>query len=270
MRRASRLLLPPLLACALAAACATSPLGRSQLILYPEEEMAQLGAAAYTDLKTKLPASADTSDARYVACVANAITSVLEPGRGPAQWEVTLFEEPSANAFALPGGKIGVHTGLLRVATNQAQLATVIGHEIGHVLAQHSNERLSTSFATQLAVGTAVSALGGAMSQEKAQLLGALGGIGAEYGVILPWGRKQEAEADLIGLDLMAKAGFDPRESVELWRNMAAASGGDRVPELLSTHPATASRIEELSRRVPDAMQLYERARAAGRQPRCR
>ena len=133
------------LAAALAGvACATTPLGRRQLVLFPETEMAAMGVAAYDKLKDEMPASKDAAKQRYVRCVASAITAQLRPEEASGSWEVTLFDEDSANAFALPGGKIGVHTGLLGVATNQDQLATVLGHEVAHVVARHSNERVST------------------------------------------------------------------------------------------------------------------------------
>lgn len=157
---------------------------------------------------------------------------------------MTVFQEDSANAFALPGGKIGVHTGLLKVADNQSQLAAVIGHEIGHVQAQHSNERMSLQYATQSGMQL-LGALAGQDSAAKQGIMAALG-VGAEYGLALPFSRKHEAEADIIGLQLMAQAGFDPRESVGLWQNMAAANGGNEPPEFMSTHPSNSTRIEGL------------------------
>ncbi len=248
-------------------ACATSPTGRSQLIMFPESEMAAMGVAAYDKLKTELPASGDSARRRYVRCVADAITAELAEGQGAGSWEVTLFEEPSANAFALPGGKIGVHTGLLEVATTQDQLAAVIGHEVAHVLARHSNERVSTQYATQTGLELA-GVLAGASTPASQQLMGLLG-VGAQVGVILPFSRAQESEADALGLELMARAGFDPRQSVTLWENMAAA-GGQAPPELLSTHPSSATRIEKLRSGVPALLPVYESARAAGRRPACR
>ena len=183
------------------------------------------------------------------------------------RWEVTVFEEESPNAFALPGGKIGVHTGLFTVAENQDQLATVMGHEVAHVLAQHGNERVSTAYATQSGLAL-VSAMGDPNSATQRQLMGALG-VGAQVGVLLPFSRTQESEADQIGLELMARAGFDPRESTALWRNMAAAGGG-APPEFLSTHPAHGTRIQALEAWTPGALRLMEQAHAAGRRPSCR
>lgn len=254
-----------LLSVMIVAACATSPLGRSQLQLFSDTEVAQMGLAAYDEIRKKEPVESDPRVNAYVRCVARAITAVV-PSTGQA-WEVTVFRDESANAFALPGGKIGVNTGLLKVATNQHQLATVVGHEVAHVLARHSGERLSN----QTLVGTglqAVQAIGGSMTPAKQQLMGLLG-VGAQVGVLLPFSRTQESEADLLGLDLMARAGFDPRQSVALWQNMARTNGGG-PPEFLSTHPSPGGRIEALQGRLPQAVSLYEQARAQGRQPACR
>jgi len=249
-------------------ACATSPLGRSQLILFPDSEMAARGTAAYNDLQTHGKRSNDAAATNFVLCVANAIIAALPPEQRAQRWEVTLFEEESANAFALPGGKIGVHTGMLRVARTQDQLAAVLAHEVGHVIARHANERMSTGAVAQMGTAVAVQTIAGSMSPAKAQMVGALGGIGLEYGVLLPFSRTQEAEADLIGLELMARAGFDPHAAVDLWRNMSA-QGGAQPPEFMSTHPSNATRIAELGRRVDSVMPIYEQARAAGRRPHC-
>ncbi len=251
----------PLALVGLVAACATSPLGRSQLTLFPEAEMEKMGVAAYDKIKQESPQSTDAAVNRYVRCVADAISAEV---RGGQAWEVTVFRDDTANAFALPGGKIGVHTGLLEVARNQDQLATVIGHEVAHVLANHSNERVSTAYATQTGLQI-VEALGGSASPMQRQLLGLLG-AGAQVGIVLPYGRAQESEADLLGLDLMAKAGFDPSESVELWVNMSKA-GGPQPPEFLSTHPANQTRIDALRQRVPHAQELQTQARA--QRPNC-
>ena len=254
-----------LLALATLSACATSPLGHSQLQLFSDAEVTQMGLAAYSDIQKKQPRDASPAANAYVRCVASAITAALSDS-GQA-WEVTLFRDDSANAFALPGGKIGVNSGLLKVATNPSQLATVIGHEVAHVLARHSGERLSN----QAAVGTglqAAQAISGSMSPAKQQLMGLLG-VGAQVGVLLPFSRTQESEADLLGLDLMASAGFDPQQSIALWQNMERANGGG-PPAFLSTHPSPGGRIEALQARLPRAQELYQQARAQGRRPACR
>lgn len=252
-------------ACMLVAACATSPLGREQLILFPEDEMQQMGAAAFRQIRQQTPQSDAQSVNRYVECVADAVTSAVEDGQ-TGDWEVTVFAEDQVNAFALPGRKIGIYTGLLDVAENQDQLATVIAHEVAHVLARHGNERLSTQYATSTGLDL-VAMVAGSDTTAKRTALGLLG-LGAQVGVLLPFSRSQETEADVLGLELMAQAGFDPDESVDLWRNMVAASEG-APPEFLSTHPSGESRIQVLQSRLPEVRKLTEQARAAGRRPDC-
>lgn len=244
-------------------ACTTSPLGRKQLSFIPDDQMNEMGAAAYAQTKQETPSSSNVVENKYVTCVANAITSNVT--NGPKDWEVTVFDKDEVNAFALPGGKIGVYTGLLKVAKNQDQLATVISHEVAHVLARHGNERVSTAYATQTGLQLVEKMAGGA-SKDKDNLM-ALLGVGAQVGVLLPFSRTQESEADLLGLDLMAKSGFDPRASVELWKAMSA--GGDGVPAFLSTHPASSTRIKDLQNRMPQVMPLYEQARTQGKRPNC-
>ncbi len=254
------------LAAAFLFACATSPLGRRQLNLFPESEMQAMGIAAFQQVKEKVPLSNDPVANRYVRCVADAVTRDIRGGEAGNYWEVAVFENKSANAFALPGGKIGVYTGMLKVAQTQHQLAAVIAHEVAHVLARHANERASTQFATQTGLDL-LGVLTGTPSASKDALLAVLG-VGAQVGVILPFDRAQESEADLVGLDIMAGAGFDPRESIQLWLNMDAL-GKAAPPEFLSTHPSHQTRMTDLKARMPQAMQLYERARLQGRRPLC-
>ncbi|MFQ5417400.1 MAG: M48 family metallopeptidase [Myxococcota bacterium] len=244
----------------------TSPLGRTQMRLIPAAQMDALGAEAYAQIKQQLPQSSDERANRVVRCVSRAVVAQARGPAAPRSWEVTVFENDTPNAFALPGGKIGVHTGLLKVARDPSELATVIGHEVAHVLAQHGNERASTAFATQKGLEL-IESLSGPASPGRSQLLAVLG-LGAQVGITLPFGRTQEREADLMGLDLMADAGFDPRASVALWQNMARAGGG-APPEFLSTHPAHGTRIRELEARIPAALQRADAAHGAGRRPRC-
>jgi predicted Zn-dependent protease len=246
----------------LLAGCATSPTGRSQLVLMPESEINQMGLQAFTTIKKETKVDRSTATNRYVQCVAQAITR--EVG---GNWEVVVFNDSDANAFALPGGKIGVYTGMLKVAENQDQLATVIGHEIAHVLARHSNERISQKFAVEQGLSL-INAIANPQSGTGQTLMGLLG-VGAQYGVLMPYSRIQESEADILGIDLMAKAGFDPRESTRLWVNMGRAGGG-QPPEFLSTHPSHSTRISELNAHMPVALQLQSRARQQGKRPDCR
>ncbi len=183
--------------------CALSPTGHPQLRLFPESQMAEMGATAFQETKKETPETQDPKLKKYVTCVANAITKQVDP---TTNWEVTVFKSDQVNAFALPGGKIGVYTGLLKVAENQDQLATVLGHEVAHVIAHHGNARVSTTYATEAGLQV-VQVLAGGASPAKQQLLGLLG-VGAQVGVLLPYGRSQESEADILGLDYMAKAGF--------------------------------------------------------------
>lgn len=243
------------------AACATSPTGRSQLVLLPEAQLAQMGFQAFEQIKRRERIETDPAVNAYVRCVADELTRLLG-----GRWEVVVFRSEKVNAFALPGGKIGVYTGLFKAARNQHQLAAVIGHEIGHVLARHSNERISQEFAVEQALGL-IQALAIPQSQTGQWLMAALG-LGAQVGVLMPFSRLQEAEADVIGLELMARAGFDPREAIQLWHNMEESSR-QAPPEWLSTHPSHATRIQEIERRLPQVMPLYEAARSRGRTPTC-
>lgn len=252
-----------LLFATLALSCSTSPTGKSQLKLVSDSQMAALGTDAYAQLKQETPISKDQRAIAYVNCVANAITREVTE---QTSWEVTLFDDKQVNAFALPGGKIGVYTGLLDVAETQAQLASVLGHEVGHVLARHGNARYSANIASQIGLIAAAVALGESTG-ESGLALAALG-IGLQVGVLMPYGRAHESEADVIGLDLMARAGFDPRGSVELWRNMSE-EGGSQPPEFLSTHPSHERRINDLNNKMAGALQTYEQARQQGKKPNC-
>ena len=193
------------------ASCATSPTGRDQLTLFSPAAMQDMGAAAFNDIKAETPAAGAFLN-RYVECVANPIVGVL-PGRGSQGWEVRVFDRDEPNAFALPGRKIGVYKGLLDVTETQDQLAAVIGHEIGHVLARHGNERMSGQFMVQTGMAAAAALTRSRESPERRRLMAVLG-LGAQVGILLPYSRSHETEADRMGLELMARAGFDPRASV--------------------------------------------------------
>lgn len=248
------------------AACTTSPTGRSQLLLLSDGELNEMGRQAFSQYQQDLPSAGQASQ-RYVQCIADAIVAELPAQQQQLDWQIRVFQSEQPNAFALPGGYMGVNTGMLDIATSQDQLASVIGHEIGHVLANHANERASTQSATSLGLSVVSSASGmqGAGGQ---QLMGVLG-MGAQYGIVLPFSRAHEREADIIGLDLMAQAGFDPRESVTLWENMQAVSGGASPPEWMSTHPGQGQRIQGLQANMDQALARYEQARSGGRTPNC-
>jgi predicted Zn-dependent protease len=250
-------------------ACATSPEGRSQLKLLPDEQIDSMGVQSFEQIKKDIPESKNEKMRSYVQCIASAIIPQLDENNNPASWEVRVFADDQANAFALPGNKIGVYEGLLKYAVNQHQVATVMGHELAHVVAKHGNERVSDQLAAQAGIAIAAIALGTSDSSDdnKALILAGLG-LGVQYGVILPFSRTHESEADLIGLDLMASSGFNPRESVKLWENMAKSGG--QPPEFLSTHPSSSTRIKDLNARMPRALELYNQAQAENRKPNCR
>ena len=250
----------------LALACATSPLGRKQLILLPDSQMDSLGAQSFAEMKRGQSISQDSGINAYIQCISKALLAVSGSSLPADRWEIVTFNEDSANAFALPGGKIGVHTGLLKVAVTPGQLAAVIGHEIGHVLARHGNERVSESLLAQ----GGLAMLGEVMSSKAGrQEIFALLGLGVQVGILLPHSRTQESESDRLGVEIMARAGFDPIEAIELWKNMAKASNGG-PPEFLSTHPSHSTRIEELRREQARVRPLYLAARDAGKTPNCK
>ncbi len=260
MKRRLLAIFPALFPILLLTACATSPLGRSQLQLFGEDELAQMGAASYQQIQKQTPVANSASINNYVTCIAQPITRLVG-----GDWEITVFDSEQVNAFALPGGKIGVYTGLLEVAETQDQLATVIAHEVAHVIAEHGNERVSTQYATQGGLAVLSAFLGGGGGAGGQQIM-ALLGLGAQVGILLPFSRTQESEADVVGLELMARAGFDPRASVALWQNMKAASSGASPAPFLSTHPTNENRIATLRDYMPQALRLYQQT---GQRPQC-
>lgn len=221
-----------------------------------------MGLQAFADLKKEKPVSNNAKYNQIAQCIAQAITQ--ETG---GTWEVVVFEDPSPNAFALPGNKIGVHTGMLKLVANQDQLAAVIGHEVGHVLARHSNERASQELAVNQGMGI-IQAVGAPQTALGQTAIGLLG-VGAQYGILMPYSRVHESEADMIGVDLMAKAGFDPKQSISLWQKMEQASQGQQPIEYMSTHPSHETRIGDLEQHMPQALALFQQAQAMGKQPHC-
>ena len=267
-----RHLVPLVLACGIAAlggcATATSPTGRTQVVGgVSQQELNQLGAQAFAELKSQKPQSNDARLTGRVRCVVSAISREL-PASAQGGWESAVFVDKEANAFALPGGKVGIYTGIFSVARDQDQLAAVIAHEIGHVVSRHHEERITRQMGAQ-GVLQLLGALAGARYGEGAANAAVQGGsILAQTGFLLPGSRAQESEADVVGQQLMARAGFDPRAAVSLWQNMMAA-GGSRPPQWLSTHPNPEARIRELQQRAESLVPTYEQARAAGRRPAC-
>jgi predicted Zn-dependent protease len=247
------------------AACATSPTGRHQLMLIPDSQMDQMGVQAFDEMKQQTPISKDQALNTYVKCVLGPVAEQAKDDTGVKNWEIVVFQDPQANAFALPGGKIGVYSGLMKVAKSDGQLAAVVGHEVGHVIAKHGNERASETVVENVGLAGLSAVLGGQQGpKQQALLMGAMGIT--QFGIALPHSRTQESEADVIGEQLMAKAGYDPAQSIELWRNFMAAGQGS-PPEFLSDHPADANRVKNLQAHMSEAMATYQAAKAAGRNP---
>ena len=229
-----------------------------------------MGLAAFQQMKTNDKLSTDTQKNASIQCIVKALVAELPTQWQSYQWEAQVFAIDSANAFALPGGKVGVNTGLFRVAANQDQLAAVVGHEIGHVIARHSNERLSHNALAEAGSSLIGAYVGRNASAEQVKQVVALLGAGTQVGILLPYSRLHESEADQIGQELMAKAGFDPREAAHLWENMIKANGGNTSStRLLSSHPDSATRAKALAEHAPRLMQNYQSAVNSGRKPRC-
>lgn len=224
--------------------------------------MSQMGNSAFAQMKQKqspLPKSAKAT--RYVRCITERLLKAM--GENPQSWKIEVFGDKSPNAFALPGKNMGVHTGMIDLSQNQDQLAAVIGHEIGHVLAHHGNERATQQMLMQGGLAAA-DIFYGQKSKTNGLVVSALG-LGAQFGVLLPFSRKHETEADELGIRYMAKAGFDPREAAELWKLMKKSSAG-APPEFLSTHPSAQSRIQNLTGKAKGLLSVYD---SVNDKPRC-
>lgn len=235
-----------------------------------DAEMEAEAAKEFARLKASAPLTTDRETIDYIACVANAVVTSLEPPDSDMNWEMAILESQTLNAFVMPGGKIVIFEGILRAARDQHQLAAVIGHEIAHVTAGHTKSKLSQGGGKGMQVGIRVAAvlLGGGhygAQYTAEQVLN----HGAMVKLILPYKRGQETEADVFGLEYMAKAGFDPRAAVPLWQNMAEEAGGEGPAEFYSTHPSSENRIESLISQWTDVLPLYNQAQEEGRIPDC-
>lgn len=232
---------------AAAVGCRTVPMtNRSQLMLSTAASENELGAAAYAEYKAQTPPSANAAQQDLLKRVGAAIRDAS--GVEDFDWEFTVLESDTVNAFCLPGGKVAVYTGMMRLFANEAELACVVAHEVGHAIARHGGERTSWSYLQ--AIGTlGVSKWGNDTAQT-------IYGIGAQYGVMLPYSRKHENEADLIGLFLMAKAGYEPKAAVNFWKRFDTGNSS-RLDELLSTHPCDATRVANLTEHLYEAEALY-------------
>ena len=213
----------------------------------------------FQQMRRQMPISSDPAERAYIFCVAQAVLRVVEEPYASRAWEIEVFDMPAANAFAMPGGKIGIFSGILDVAADQHQLAAVIGHEIAHVTREHQVAQANRGLMTQGAAAVLGASVG---MQQEAQVL-------AQLGLTLPFSRKHETEADETGLAYMAEAGFDPRASITLWKNMEEESRGARPPQFLSTHPAPEDRMGKLIAGMSDALDRYNAALSKGVRPVC-
>ncbi|GBD26552.1 Beta-barrel assembly-enhancing protease [bacterium HR30] len=235
-------------------ACKTAPYTkRSQLILIPEATEIALGADAYRQVLAKSPVSYDPE---VVAPVRSVGERIAKAANQPMyKWEFNVIDKEEANAFALPGGKVAVYTGIFPLAQDTAGLAAILGHEVGHALARHAGERMSQGLLLDVVLSLGSAALGGSSPETRNLIYQALG-LGAQIGYVLPFSRSQEAEADYIGLILMAKAGYDPEAALGLWQRFAEHDK-ERPPELLSTHPDPATRARNMRKWIPEAKRYF-------------
>ncbi|MBL8070718.1 MAG: M48 family metalloprotease [Nitrospira sp.] len=248
--------------------CQTNPYtGRWQLMMMPMSQETQMGAQAYAEVKND-PKMKQSTDPREIEPVKRVAARVIEAAKrskysemaNQFEWEVTVIkDDKTMNAFALPGGKIAVYTGIFPVAKTEAGLAAVMGHEVVHALARHGGERMSQNTLAQTTLQAIGIALGvsGANPVVSQGAMAALG-VGAQVGVLLPFSRKHESEADYVGVLLAADAGYDPRESIQLWTRMGELSGGKSASEFMSTHPSHETRIEQLEEWMAEAMPIYQ------------
>ncbi len=238
----------------------TNEAGRTARYALSSEQEKALGLQSYQQVLSEVQSVTSGPEYELVKRVAQRLAAATGDTAQGFEWSVSLVKSPQVNAFCLPGGKIVVYTGILPVAKTETGLAVVMGHEMAHATLRHGSERLLTQKATQTFM-TGVQVSVGDMSYEQQRaVMGALG-AGAQYGLLLPFSRDHESEADAVGLRYMARAGYDPRESVEFWKRMgeATAKSGNKPPEFMSTHPSDTTRIENLKRLLPGALEEYQR-----------
>ena len=263
-----RRILTLFIAAATVIACSQNSItGRSQLKLVSEQELQSMATQQYQQFLAENKAvSSGDRDAEMVRRVGNRIASAVtkyfnSKGIGDQlqgyKWQFTLVQDNSANAWAMPGGKVAVYTGLLPITQNEAALGVVLGHEVAHAVLAHGNERMSQGLAQQLG-GAALSVALSSKPAATQNLFLQAYGIGSQVGVLLPFSRKQELEADRYGLIFAAMAGYNPRESIALWQRMEKASNGQKPPEFMSTHPSEGRRIEQLQQYMDEALQYYK------------
>jgi len=252
--------------------CSQNPItGRKQLTLLPDDQMNSMALTEYQQFLTENKSSVITTGTnadmvkRVGQKIATAVNAYMtQIGQGDKMksysWEFnTVKDDTTANAWCMPGGKVVVYTGLLPITKTETGLAVVMGHEISHAIASHGNERMSAGMMQQLGM-TALDVALASKSEQTRSIFQSAVGMGSEIGIILPFGRKQESEADRMGLIFMALAGYDPNEAVAFWQRMAANSGGQSTPEFLSTHPSDATRINDIKTKyLPEALTYYKK-----------
>lgn len=247
------------------AGCGSVPVtGRKQLSLVSNQEVLSLSLQQYDEFIKAAPLSTNKSNTDIVRRVgqkiANAVETYLKNNGYADQvkdyaWEFNLVQSDQVNAFCMPGGKIVVYEGILPITQNETGLAVVMGHEVAHAVAKHANERMSQQMATQYGTSAVGAALGG-KSEAVQKYAAAAMGLGSQYGILLPFSRKQELEADELGLIFMAMAGYDPSQAAAFWTRMSQ-SGGGKTPEFMSTHPSDNTRIKEIEKLLPTALKYY-------------
>lgn len=247
------------------AGCTTVPLsGRRQLILVSDAEVLNLSNQSYQSYMQEAVPSSNTTQTNMVKNCGTKIQHAVESyfaSQGASslldgyQWQFTLVKDDTPNAFCLPGGKVVVYDGILPYTANETGLAVVLGHEIAHAVAKHSNERISQEMLIQTG-SSVLDALMGSKSEQTRTIVSSIYGLGANYGVMLPFSRKQEYEADKLGLIFMAMAGYDPEEAVTFWSRMSSG-GTQQMPEFMSTHPSDANRIAYIQSILPDIKSFF-------------
>lgn len=265
----TRIIASVLIIAAFAISCSKNALsGKNQFTLLPETELQAMGSSQYSQFlsQNKVLSTTSNKDAEMVVRVGKRIAKAVEnyyAEKGLTdklagfKWEYNLVDDKAVNAWCMPGGKIVVYTGLLPISQNEAALAVVMGHEVSHALLQHGNQRMSTGIAQQLG-GVALSvAVANKPAETQNLFLGAYG-AGTTLGVMLPFSRKHELEADRYGLIFSAMAGYNPREAIPLWERMEKASNGQKPPEFMSTHPSEGRRIDQLNKLMDEALKYYK------------
>jgi predicted Zn-dependent protease len=268
MKYLLKILIPIIVFSIIGISCSTVALtGRKQLKIIPSSEMLSMSFQQYDEFLKTNKLSADANNINMVKRIGSNIQNAVqqyfadnnlsERLRG-YNWDFNLVESADVNAWCMPGGKVVIYTGILPITQDEAGLAVVMGHEIAHAIAEHGNERMSQILLTQLG-GIALSEALGSQPQQTRNLWLGVYGLGAQIGILLPYSRTHESEADKLGLIFMAMAGYDPNAAVNFWERMAMQKQGQAPPEFLSTHPSDRTRIEDIKKNLPDALKYYNK-----------